>query len=167
MGFLHTKTKKASVVLTACTPGKIIPMQDIPDAVFSEGILGICIGIDPAAGEIHAPAAGKITQCTDTKHAITMETDSGAELLLHVGIDTVEMAGRGFEVFVKPGESVSSGQLLMTANLREIEEAGHPAVVVTAVTNSENFVSVTPLATETVQMGSPLLELQKLTKEHR
>jgi len=163
MGFFR-KTKPetaAPAVLTACTAGRTVPMEDIPDAVFSQGILGRCIGIDPVDGRICAPADGRITQCTETRHAIGMQTDSGAEVLIHVGIDTVEMAGEGFTLFVEPGQQVQQGQLLLTADPVRIREAGHPAVTVIAVTNSEDFSAAVPLAQGEIHTGDPLMELRK------
>ena len=102
MGFFDRFKKKASdtpsgpVVLTAVAKGAVVKMPDIPDEVFAQGILGQCCGIDPEIGEVYAPCDGEITQAPDTLHALGLAGDGGVEVLLHVGVDTVEMKGDGF-----------------------------------------------------------------------
>lgn len=133
------------VTLTAAAKGTFVPMEKIPDEVFSQGILGTCCGIDPVEGVVYAPVSGRVSQLSDTLHAIGIEGDGGVEILIHVGIDTVEMKGDGFTSKVKEGERVEQGQVLLTMDLEKIKSAGHPAVVITVVINSADFSSVKPL----------------------
>ena len=130
------------VVLAADAAGAFVKMEDIPDEVFAQGILGQGCGIDPSEGKVYAPCDGEITQAPDTLHAFGITTPGGVEVLIHVGVDTVEMKGDGFESKVKLGSKVTKGQLLLTMDLDKIKAAGHPAVVITVVTNTDDFASV-------------------------
>ena len=109
---------------------------------FAQGILGQCCGIDPSEGKVYAPCDGTITQAPDTLHALGIQATSGVEILIHVGVDTVEMNGDGFAANVKMGDKITKGQLLLTMDLDKIKAAGHPAVVITVVTNTDDFAGV-------------------------
>lgn len=122
--------------------GKVIPLKAIADGVFSEGILGMGAGIEPEEGVVYAPFDGKIIQIADTKHALGVESKNGIELLIHVGMDTVEMKGEGFDVLVKEGDRVVCGQKLMSFSMDAIKEAGYRATTAVIVTNSDQFESV-------------------------
>ena len=135
-------------------------MNQIPDEIFSAGVLGVCCGVEPDVGNVYAPIGGKVTQVADTLHAVGLEV-GGIEVLIHVGIDTVDMAGDGFHVGVKEGQTVQKGDLLLTMDLNKIRDAGHPAVVVMAVTNSDDFTSVEPLASGEVQPGDDILRISR------
>lgn len=155
-----SKAEPAGVVLGAPAQGSFVPMAQVPDEVFSQGIMGVCCGIDPREGAVYAPADGTITQLTDTLHAVGMESN-GVEILIHVGVDTVDMAGDGFSNAVKEGQPVKKGELLLTMDLDKIRAAGHPATVILAVTNSDSFARVDPLADGAVDAGSDVLRIQK------
>lgn len=144
MGFLDKLKNKLNRTQEIYMPvvGKVIPLKAISDGVFSEGILGMGAGIEPAEGVVYAPFDGKIIQVADTKHALGLESSNGIELLVHVGMDTVEMKGEGFDVLVKEGQSVKRGQQLMTFSMDAIKAAGHPATTAVIVTNSAQFESV-------------------------
>lgn len=144
------------ITLCAASKGKYVAMDKIPDEVFSTGILGICCGIDPEEGKVYAPVSGKIIQLADTLHAIGIET-GGMELLIHVGIDTVEMNGKGFQSMVKLGQNVKKGDLLLTMDLEMIHDAGYPATVIMAVTNSDDFSAVESVAADFVNLGDGVL----------
>ena len=94
------------VTLAADAKGTVVAMENIPDEVFAQGILGKCCGIDPTEGKIYAPADGEITQAPDSGHALGILTTAGVEVLIHVGVDTVEMKGDGFSPKVKEGDKV-------------------------------------------------------------
>lgn len=117
-------------------------MCEIPDPVFSEGVLGQCCGIEPVEGKVYAPVDGKVTQVAGSKHALGFAGPGGVEILIHAGVDTVEMNGDGFAPQVKAGDMVKKGQLVMTMDLDKIQAAGHPSTVMTAVTNSDDFSGV-------------------------
>ena len=101
------------VTLAADAKGTVVAMENIPDGVFAQGILGKCCGIDPTEGKIYAPADGEITQAPDSGHALGIMTTAGVEVLIHVGVDTVEMKGDGFSPKVKEGDKVKKGDLLL------------------------------------------------------
>jgi len=146
--------------LGASVAGDCIPMEQIPDQVFSAGILGVCCGIDPTEGMVYAPADGKISQLTDTRHAIGLKTGD-MEILIHVGVDTVDMNGDGFTNIVKMGQSVKKGEPLLSMDLDKIRAAGHPTTVIMAVTNSDEFAKVEMVASGTVQRGDSVLRVTK------
>ena len=137
--------------------GKVVPMAEIPDEGFSTGVLGECVAVIPEDGNVYAPADCVVSSMMDTKHAIGLTTDDGLELLIHVGIDTVELNGAPFEYKVEEGAHVKKGDLLMTADLKAIEEAGKKTVTPVIVTNSEDYVSVKATDSTTVKSGESLL----------
>ena len=140
-------------MLAADAAGTVVKMEDIPDEVFAQGILGQCCGIDPSEGEI--------TQAPDTLHALGIAGKNGIEVLIHVGVDTVEMKGDGFSAKVKLGDKITKGQLLLTMDLDKIKAAGHPAVVITVVTNTDDFAEVTTVASGAVKPGDDLMKIAK------
>lgn len=147
-------------ILGAASKGTFVGMEQIPDEVFSAGVLGVCCGIDPDEGKVYAPISGKISQVADTLHAIGIEA-TGIELLIHVGVDTVEMNGDGFQPMVKAGQNVKKGELLLTMDLDKIHKAGYPATVIMAVTNSDDFSAVESVADGQVDMGDDVLRVSK------
>ena len=168
MGFFDLFKKKEEpavpagpIVVAADAKGAIVKMEDIPDEVFAQGILGQCCGIDPAVGEVYAPIDGEITQAPDSLHALGIQGVGGVEVLIHVGVDTVEMKGDGFSSNVKLGDKIKKGQLLLTMDLDKIKAAGHPAVVITVVTNSDDFASVDLVAEGNVEPGADMLKVSK------
>ena len=169
MGFLDFLKKKEDVqqapvwpaIIGAECKGTVVPMENIPDEVFSQGILGQCIGIDPAEGKVFAPVDGEITQAPDSGHALGLMSTGGVEVLIHVGVDTVDMNGDGFTPRVKEGDKVKKGQLLLEMDLDKIAAAKHPAVVITVITNTDDFASVEGVASGTVEPGADLLKISK------
>ncbi|WP_099467107.1 PTS sugar transporter subunit IIA [Konateibacter massiliensis] len=135
--------------------GEIIPLAEIADGVFSEGILGNGCGIKPAEGKMYAPFDGEVIQVADTKHAIGLLGKDGIELLIHVGMDTVSMNGKGFSPLVKTGDKVKCGQLMMDFSISDIKDAGFVTTTAVVVTNSDNYEKI-----ETEKLG----QVQKLEK---
>lgn len=119
--------------------GTIIPQDQIPDEIFSSGILGAGIGIRPSSGVIVAPVDGEITAVADAKHAIGIASDSGLEFLIHAGIDTVALSGYGFSLKVVEGKKVKKGDLLLEFDRDKIRKAGHSDMVVFLLTNSDDY----------------------------
>lgn len=146
--------------LGAVAKGTFVPMEDIPDPTFSQGVLGICCGIDPETGHVYSPMDGTISQLADTLHAVGIEA-KGVELLIHVGIDTVEMKGDGFKSNVKEGQTVKKGDLLLTMDLKKIKAAGHPTTIMVAVTNSDDLASVETVASGQLMPGDQLMRLKE------
>lgn len=119
--------------------GKVIAMEQIPDAVFSSGALGKGCGIEPSSEDVCAPYHGEVTMVAETKHAIGLLDENGVELLIHVGVDTVDMEGKGFTLYCKEGDKVVCGQRLLAFDRKAIKEAGHADVVVVLVTNADDY----------------------------
>lgn len=146
-------------VLGSVAKGTVVPMAEIPDPTFSQGVLGICCGVTPAEGKVYAPMDGTISQLADTLHALGIEA-GGVELLIHVGVDTVDMNGDGFKSHVQVGQAVKKGDLLLTMDLEKIKKAGHPTTIILAVTNSDDLTSVEAAASGAVDPGDRLLALK-------
>lgn len=123
--------------------GKVIPSSQIPDETFATGVLGEGIGIEPELGEVVAPFDGEISSTTDTKHAIGISNADGIELLIHIGVNTVNMNGDGFELFCKEGDKVTAGQKLITFDIDKIKKAGYPTTTAVLVTNSDEYENLT------------------------
>lgn len=138
---LKNKLNRSESIYMPVT-GKVISLKEIADGVFSEGILGMGVGIEPEEGVVYAPFDGKIIQIADTKHAIGLESRYGIELLIHVGMDTVEMKGEGFNILVKEGESVTRGQKMMSFSMDTIKKAGYQTTTAVIVTNTDHFESI-------------------------
>lgn len=146
-------------VLGSVAQGVFVPMEEIPDPTFSQGVLGICCGVDPETGKVYSPMDGRISTLADTLHAIGIEAE-GVELLIHVGIDTVAMKGDGFKSHVEEGQTVKKGDLLLTMDLEKIKAAGHPATIMVAVTNSDDLTSVEAVASGQLKPGDQLMCLK-------
>ncbi len=128
--------------IAAPVKGNAVEYTEIPDPTFASGILGTGVGIKPAGSSVFAPYDGVISSVADSKHAIGITGAGEMELLIHVGVDTVEMNGDGFETFVQTGDEVKAGQLLMKFDRDKIAAAGHPDIVVVLLTNADDYDSV-------------------------
>ena len=110
--------------------GELVPMEEIPDPVFSGGIMGECIGIDSADGKIYAPVSGTVATVAAARHAVSFRGDDGTEILVHAGLDTVKLNGEGFRVYVREGEKVEQGQLVMEADIELIRSRGFDPMII-------------------------------------
>lgn len=119
--------------------GDTIELADFPDNVFAQGILGKGVGILPAVGEVRAPFDGIVNNVFDTLHAISLISNDGLEIIIHVGVDTVELKGKGFIKRTQNGAHVKAGELLMEFNIKQIERAGYKAATAVCVTNSDEY----------------------------
>ena len=128
--------------IAQCTAGKVIPYTEIPDPTFAAGTLGQGVGILPEDEYVYAPIDGEISSVAESKHAIGISGENDMEVLIHVGVDTVEMKGDGFEDYVKEGDKVKKGQKLMKFDRSKIKAAGHPDTVVLLLTNSDDYEGV-------------------------
>lgn len=149
----------ADTIVAAPVSGSLIAMEDVPDPLFSTKAMGNGCAIKPASGSIYAPCNGTVTALADTGHAIGLVADTGAEILIHIGIDTVNLAGKPFTPHVKQGSQVKQGDLLMEVDLAQIEAAGLSTVTPVIVTNTDSFATVTTVAKGTVSSGQDLLAL--------
>lgn len=155
-------------VLRVASPlkGTVIPLSQVQDQAFSSGLLGKGAAILPEEGILYAPADGEISAVFPTGHAIGMRTETGLELLFHVGMDTVQLAGKGFEPLVQAGDRVKQGQELLRFDRKQIEEAGYSLVTPVLVANSAEFHEVTASEAERVNQGEALLYVEKTDSSH-
>ena len=127
--------KQVPADVAAPADGRLIPMKDIPDPVFSKGTMGRCFGILPENGNVYSPVSGTVIAVADTGHAVTIRSDDGKEFLIHVGINTVTLGGTAFHNFVHAGDRVERNQLLMKADLDMIKNAGLSTMIITVLLN--------------------------------
>lgn len=147
-------------VLAACLTGTVVPLADVKDEAFASGALGDGIAIEPTDGELVAPADGEISSTFETHHAVGMTTTDGAELLMHIGIDTVKLGGKHFTYLVNEGDKVKKGQPLIRFELEAIKAEGYPVTTPLIVCNTDDYAAVAAKASGTVKQGDALLELK-------
>ena len=147
-------------VLYACLNGTVVPLADVKDEAFASGVLGDGIAIEPSNGELVAPADGEISSTFETHHAVGMTTADGAELLMHIGIDTVKLGGKHFTYLVNEGDKVKKGQPLIRFELEAIKAEGYPVTTPIIVCNTDDYAAVEAKASGTVKQGDVLLELK-------
>lgn len=148
-----------SQLLHAHMNGKVVPLEQVPDEAFSGKVLGDGCAIEPADGKLYAPCDGVIDTVFDTCHAVNMRSDQGAELLLHVGIDTVKLGGKYFTAHVQNGQQVKTGDLLLSFDADKIRQAGYQLTTPLIVCNSEDYSKMEPLAYGIIRAGAAFLRL--------
>lgn len=151
------KKKTAEHVLGSPAKGKAVAIQEVNDPTFAEEILGKGIAVIPSEGKIYAPADGEIGMVFDTLHAVSLVTDFAAEVLIHVGLDTVKLKGDGFESHVKAGDKVKKGDLLLTVDLDKVKAAGYDIVTPMLICNSPDYARVEGMAVGEVGAGADIL----------
>lgn len=158
-----TAAEVASEAVTITSPleGRAVPISEIPDPVFSTGVVGDGIAIEPASNTVVCPADATVVTAPDSGHAFGLKLDSGVELLIHVGIDTVELGGKGFDVKVKAGDHVSAGQPLVVFDPTVIDEAGYSKITPVLVTNGFDYSNVTGIPADDVTTGTPVITVVK------
>lgn len=147
-------------------PGTVVALADVDDKVFASGAMGDGVAVEPVRSEdsvivVTAPVSGKVIAAQKTGHAYGIRGDDGAEVLVHVGIDTVKMGGEGFEKLVERGQHVTAGDPLCTVDLAAVEKAGYPATTMVIVTNSRKLTSVTAVENTEVADGETILTIEK------
>lgn len=146
-------------VVSPCS-GHVITLEETGDAVFASKALGEGVAVVPSESEIKAPVSGTLKTVAKTGHAYGIKTDDGVEVLVHIGIDTVQMNGDGFTVAVSKGQRVNAGDLLATVDFDKVKAAGYSTATIIAVTNTKKMTSVTPLAGKDVTTGDPVIEVE-------
>lgn len=146
------KSEKVYVPLN----GKIMPLKEVPDPTFAGELLGKGMAVDPSDGVLVSPVDGNVVLLFETKHAIAIKTDSGVELLIHIGIDTVRMNGKGFKSFVKDGDTVKAGQKIIEFDLDLVKEEAESPVTIILVTNSDDMKFVKQLNAGEAKQGDEL-----------
>lgn len=148
--------------IVAPLAGTVMPLNEVEDPVFSTGVVGQGAGISPADGKtivVTAPAAGTLAVASDSGHAYGITLDSGVEVLIHVGLDTVQLAGKGFDVKVKQGDHVTAGQELVRVDRKTIEDAGYSLTTPVLITNTDKFASVEVVAEGEIAPDAPLIRV--------
>ena len=139
LNFLKGKQLEIAAPLT----GKVIPVTEVPDPVFAEKVLGDGIAVDPTEGTVYSPVDGTIFQIAHTFHAMGIESDAGLEILVHLGIDTVKLEGKGFQSFVEVGQKVKKGDKIMEMDIGFIREQGLSPMSPCIITNLDAIKSMT------------------------
>lgn len=151
----------ALLQLAAPIDGTAVALDQVPDPVFAGGVMGPGVAIEPSGDTVYAPGAGVVAAAQPTGHAFGLQLDNGIEVLIHVGIDTVNLKGEGFDVKVKNGDRIEEGTPLVTFDRSVIEKAGYPLVTPVIVLNADAFDTVDPVKLGPVSHGDPLLDVQK------
>lgn len=141
--------------------GKVVKLEDVPDQVFASGAMGKGIAIDPTEGILLSPAKAEVTLVFPTKHAIGLRTENGAELLIHIGMDTVSLEGKGFQSFVEVGDQVEAGQKLLEFDLQQMKAADLPAISPIIVTNTADYEDILVTQEDQLNSGDYLLTTVK------
>ncbi len=149
------------IQIAAPLDGTVVPLDTVPDPVFAGGVMGPGVAIEPTGTTVYAPGAGVVVAAQPTGHAFGLQLDNGAEILIHVGIDTVNLKGEGFDVQVKNGDRVETGTPLVSFDRAVIEKAGYPLITPVIVLNGDTFDTVDPVKLGPVSHGAPLLDVQK------
>lgn len=139
--------------------GSILPLSDVRDEAFSSGAMGKDLAIDPAEGKLVSPVNGVITTLFPTSHAIGITSDEGTEILIHIGMDTVQLDGEGFVPHVKQGDQVTKGQLLIEFDIEKIKNAGYSVITPIVITNSQNYLDVITTEKTTIASKEQLMTI--------
>ena len=129
--------------LLAVADGQAVELGAVPDEAFSSGMLGNGFAVVPSAGTIYSPIDGKIQSITDTRHAYTIHSDDGLDILVHVGIDTVKLGGDGFISLVEPGDTVRAGDMIARADLKKIKSSGLSPITAVLIANHDDLTDYT------------------------
>ena len=147
--------------LTSPVNGTQIPLSEVADETFASEMLGTTVAVEPADGKIVAPCDGEVSNIFETGHAVCITTEAGGELLIHIGIDTVKMDGKGFTKKVSDGDKVHAGDILVEADLEEIKNAGYQTTTMMILTNTDEFGNVTKAEPAEVKTTSKVMTLAK------
>ena len=161
MGFFDKLFGKKLEEIYAPIAGKAVAITEVPDPTFAEGMLGNGIAIEPADGKVYAPCDATVDMMFDTGHAVSLVTESGAEILIHVGLETVGLEGKPFTVHVQNGDKVKKGQLLIEADLEAIKAAGLPTITPVLICNTDDYLTFKTHVDTAVTNADLVIELGK------
>ena len=159
--FSFLKKKEEKITLVSPIKGKCVALSQVNDPTFSECMLGKGAAVIPEEGNVYAPADGEISLVFDTKHAVSMVTPEGVEVLIHVGLDTVALKGEGFEAHVNAGDKVKQGDLLLSVDLEKIKAAGYDTITPMVVCNTDDYSDVQEVEKEKVEPGTAIITIIK------
>lgn len=151
---------KNEITIASPLTGRVVALSDVPDETFAAGVLGEGAAIEPSEGKVVAPADGVVSSLFDTYHAIGLTLDNGVEVLIHIGINTVELNGEFYEAHIKDGDRISKGQLLITFDKAAIEEKGYQTITPVIISNTDKYATVAKTKTDTLNMGEDLIYLK-------
>lgn len=149
------------IVIAAPMEGKAVSLKEVNDPTFSEGLLGKGIAIIPSSGKVVAPVDGTVELVFDTKHAISMTSAEGVEVLIHVGLDTVNLKGDGYEAHVAAGDAVKKGDLLLTVDLDKIKAAGYDTITPIIICNTDDYEDVKEATAGDIKAGEDAIYIVK------
>lgn len=155
-----TSDLNVSTELVSPLAGELLPLSEVKDEVFSSGAMGEGVAVEPSEGVLHAPADGKVVMTFPTGHAIGMKTSDGAEILMHIGMDTVNLQGHGFETLVAKGDEVKAGDELVKFDIDAIHAKGYVVTTPIVVTNSKDYEKITVVSQGEVKVGQEILDLE-------
>ena len=161
MGFFDKLFGKKLEEIYAPIAGKAVAITEVPDPTFAEGMLGNGIAIEPADGKVYAPCDATVDMMFDTGHAVSLVAESGAEILIHVGLETVGLEGKPFTVHVQNGDKVKKGQLLIEADLEAIKAAGLPTITPVLICNTDDYLTFKTHVATAVTNADLAIELGK------
>ena len=141
--------------------GKCVPVSEVPDPTFSEELLGKGIAVQPTVGKVYAPCDCTVAMTFDTKHAVSLETNFGAEILIHVGLETVNLNGEHFTLHVAQGDKVKKGQLLIEVDLEAVKAAGLPTITPVLICNTDDYTTFHTTTGKAVTNADVVIELGK------
>mgnify|MGYP005757440121 FL=1 len=157
----ETEKEITEEILGSPVNGRVVPLSEVSDETFSSEMLGTTVAVEPSDGRITAPCDGEVINIFETGHALCMTTQAGGELLIHIGVDTVKMEGKGFTRKVSDGAKVHAGDVLIEADLDAIKEAGYPATTMFILTNADQFSRVEKAEPGEISAGSRIMEIVK------
>lgn len=158
--FLKGKNK-GPLSIGSPVAGEVVPLSQVSDPTFGEEILGKGIAVNPEEGKVVAPVNGLVTVMFETKHAVSITSDEGVEILIHVGLDTVNLKGQHFTSYVKEGDKVKTGDLLMEFDMEAIQKAGYPIITPMVICNSDDYKSVTGFTGKQAARLDEVLQIEK------
>lgn len=152
--------KKKEVEIVSPVNGRLISLKEVPDPTFSEEMVGKGVAIIPEGKEIYSPVEGKITTVFITGHAVGITTKEGIDLLIHIGMDTVNLKGEGFEIKVKDGEHIKAGDLLIVADLDKLKEKGYKLETPVIICNPDQFNNITYTEPGSISKGDIIMKIR-------
>ncbi|MEY8427648.1 PTS glucose transporter subunit IIA [Lachnospiraceae bacterium 46-15] len=154
---------KSEEVHTLVSPakGKAVPLSEVNDPTFADGLLGKGAAVIPSEGKIHAPADGTVEMMFETKHAVSLKTENGTEILVHVGLDTVNLKGKFYEAHVQAGDTVKAGDLLISFDIDQVKAEGYDVVTPVLVCNTDDYASVDAVTGNDVVPGDVIIKITK------
>ena len=160
-GYQDAKESNEKEIIISCpVKGKVVPLSEVPDETFSQEMLGKGVAIIPEQNQFYAPASGEVSVVFPTGHAIGLTSEDGTELLIHIGLDTVQLNGEGFHVKVQQGQKIKQGDLLVEVDLDAIKEKGYSVITPILVTNPDQYQEIEKLKMGSSEAKEELLKLR-------